>query len=621
MASHFAPQDGTNNARRRSTGSTSSQGSALPRRSLTTGKKVGIVVGVVLAVLLVVGGTTGFLLYRSAMSVKAQASELMAQAEPMKEALKSGDAETLDSSVGTVQESMALINAEVHTPLWTFASYIPVVGEDVRSVQRLGEAGAALVNDALVPVANAVSGTGLGDLFQDGVVNVDLVRAISDSVSAALPTIESSIEEISSLPEAHIPQLREVLSKVQDPLVSASDLVDELGPMLQLLPRMLGGDGARTYLVIAQNNAELRSTGGLPGSWGTLSIDNGVISMNSDFETILHEPGLQVEITDEEAATTATNMDTDPAQVNCTPDFSRVGELARDYWSQSGYGEVDGVVAIDPIFLQSLLTLTGGFTAPDGTTVDGTNAAQVLLSDTYWMFGNDGAAQDAYFSSVAALAFEHIMGNLSNAGVMDLLDLVMQGSEQGRLLVWMANEDEEMAIDQMGFSGKLETDLSTPVLGVYLNDDTYSKISWYLSCYTQVDEGTKNSDGSVTYNVTTTMTNNITDEIAEEAPLYIYGGNSAKRDNSDMLDYVIFVAPAGGAISNMSVNDGVMIDNYGFSEATLSGLQTLRTRTHLRSGESAVFTYQVTVSSEATEPLAVRTTPLAQESYMQAPAA
>lgn len=612
MASHFATDS--------SPRSHGSRGAGKPRRGPSTGKRVGIVLGVVLAVLLVVGGTCGFLLYRSAMTVRAQAAELMDQVDPMKEALKSGDAAALDASVGTVQENMAAINAEVHSPLWTLASFLPVVGDDVRSVQSLGEAGEALVNDALVPVASTVSGTGLSDLLQDGVVNVDLIRSVSDAVSGAIPTIQSSVETISSLPEAHIPQLRDVLSRVQEPVASASGLIDQIEPVLQLIPQMLGGDGARTYLVLAQNNAELRSTGGLPGSWGTITIDNGVITMG-EFRTILHEEGLQVEITEEERYAIGTNMDTDPAQVNCTPDFVRVGELSRDYWAQMGNGEVDGVIAIDPVFLQSLLTLTGGFTAPDGATVDGTNAAKVLLSDTYWKFGNDNDAQDAYFSSVAALAFQHIMDNLGNAGLTDLWDLVSEGGEEGRLLVWMANADEEALMEQLGFSGSLGSDPATPELGVYLSDDTYSKISWYAQCYTTVGEGVKNEDGTTTYDVTTVLTNTITPEEAAAAPLYIYGGNQNKRDNSDMLDFVYLVGPAGGRIDNVQVSENALNEEFGISDNVLSGHHVRRFRTHLLAGESATITYQVTVSAEAAEPLTVRTTPLAQESLMQAPAA
>lgn len=629
MASHFAPQDDKPRKKaapaRAAAGRSRSDAAyyAASRRGggMSRGKKVGLVIGIVLAVLLVVGGTCGVLMYRSAMSVKAQAQEIMDQVDPLKEALKSGDATALDSSVGTVQENMASINAEVHGPLWTLASFLPVVGEDVQSVRSLGEAGQALVDEVLVPIANDVSGTGVSGLFKDGVVNVGLVQTISETVSSSLPTIESSLDTIASLPEAHIPQLAEVLDRVQGPAEQAQGLVGQAKPFLDLLPQMLGADGqTRTYIVIAQNNSELRSTGGLPGAWGTVSVTDGAISMG-EFQSILHADGLQVEATAEERAATMTNVDTDPAQVNCIPDFSRVGKLAKDYWAQAGYGDVDGVIAVDPIFLQRLLALTGGVTAPDGTVVDGSNAAQEILSGTYWKYGDDPNAQDAYFASVAGLAFGQIMGNLGNADITDLIDVIGQSGADGRLLAWMANEEEQALMEAIGVSGALETDPSEPVLGIYLNDDTYSKISWYASCYTTVGEGVKNADGTTTYDVTTTLLNTITPEEAATAPKYIYGGNEEKRDNSDMLNYVYFVAPAGGTITNLTETNGAVFDGYGFAETTLNGLQFFRTRTHLRSGESAVFTYQVTVSSEATEPLSVRTTPLAQDSLMQAPAA
>lgn len=628
MASHFAPQDDKPRKKaapaRAAAGRSRSDAAyyAASRRGggMSRGKKVGLVIGIVLAVLLVVGGTCGVLMYRSAMSVKAQAQEIMDQVDPLKEALKSGDATALDSSVGTVQENMASINAEVHGPLWTLASFLPVVGEDVQSVRSLGEAGQALVDEVLVPIANDVSGTGVSGLFKDGVVNVGLVQTISETVGSSLPTIETSLGTIASLPEAHIPQLAEVLDRVQGPAEQAQGLVGQAKPFLDLLPQMLGADGqTRTYIVIAQNNSELRSTGGLPGAWGTVSVTDGAISMG-EFRSILHADGLQVEATDEERAATMTNIDTDPAQVNCIPDFSRVGKLAKDYWAQAGYGDVDGVIAVDPVFLQRLLALTGGVTAPDGTVVDGSNAAQEILSGTYWKYGDDPNAQDAYFASVAGLAFGQIMGNLGNADITDLIDVIGQSGADGRLLAWMANEEEQALMEAIGVSGALETDPSEPVLGVYLNDDTYSKISWYASCYTTVGEGVKNADGTTTYDVTTTLLNTITPEEAATAPKYIYGGNEEKRDNSDMLNYVYFVAPAGGTITNLTETNGAVFDGYGFAETTLNGLQFFRTRTHLRSGESAVFTYQVTVSSEATEPLSVRTTPLAQDSLMQAPA-
>ena len=208
------------------------------------------------------------------------------------------------------------------------------------------------------------------------------------------------------------------------------------------------------------------------------------------------------------------------------------------------------------------------------------------------------------------------MSNLGNAGLTDLWDTISQGAEQGRLLVWMSDDDEEALMEQMGFSGSLGSDPSAPELGVYINDDTISKISWYTSMHTEVGEGVENADGTTTYAVTTTLTNTITAEEASSAPTYISGGNSNKRDVTDMLDYVYFYAPAGGSISDMTVSEGGLVGDFPVTDTTAYGLQLVSAHVHARGGETVTFTYNVTVSAEASEPLSVRTTPLAQTSLM-----
>lgn len=627
MASHFAPQDdklrkkaGSGPAAAgRSRSDAAYYASARAGSGMSRGKKVGIVVGIVLAVLLVVGGTCGVLLYNSVTSIRAQAQEIMDQVDPLKEALKSGDAAAIDSSVGTVQERMAAINAEVHGPLWTLASWLPVVGEDVRSVQSLGDAGQALVDEALVPIANDVAGTGLSGLFKDGVVNVGLIQTVSETLDSSLPTIESSLDTIASLPEANIPQLAEILGRVQGPVKEAQGLIDQVRPVLDVLPQMLGADGqTRTYLVLAQNNSEVRSTGGMPGSWGTVTITDGAISMG-EFTSVVNQEGFDVPVLEEELNHIGWTLGTNAAQVTYTPNFVRTGEMASEYWRQAGLGEVDGVIAIDPVFLQWLLGLTGGFTAPDGSTIDGSNAAQALLSDTYWKFGNDATAQDEYFGSVAALAFQNIMSGIGNVDMTDLMDVIARGGETGRLLVWMVNEDEESVMRDFGLSGEMGSDPAAPELGVYLNDATWSKIDWYASCYTQIGEGVVNDDGTTSYSVTTTLVNTMTSEQAVTAPKYVSGYNPSKREASDMLTYVYFFAPMGGSISNMNIVGSGSCG--GFTNATGYGLPMSYALTSLLAGESLTFTYTVTTSAEAESPLALRTTPLAQESLMQAPAA
>lgn len=249
---------------------------------------------------------------------------------------------------------------------------------------------------ALAPICQSLSGKKLSDLLQDGSVNIPMLKEVSAAVSGAIPTIKADAETISSLPKARIPQVQAVLDKVQEPLGKAGGMLDQLQPILNVLPQMFGEGGQRSYLIIAQNNSELRATGGLPGSWGVLTVTDGKIEMNGDFTSILHQPGLQVQITEEERAASGSNMDVDPAQVNTIPDFSRVGALSRDFWAQAGYGNVDGVIAIDPVFLQRLLSLTGGFTAADGSTIDGTTTYAVTTTITNIMTPEQAATAPDY---------------------------------------------------------------------------------------------------------------------------------------------------------------------------------------------------------------------------------
>lgn len=587
-----------------------------PKKKKHTVRNVIIVILIILVIVVALVGYAGYTLYASAVTVKDEAENLVSEISSLESYLSEGEVDDLPQMAASISESVDTIEAEINTDIWQLAAQLPVIGQDVQSVQTLISVADDLVDQALVPLADSLSDLSLPSLFQDGSIKVDLITELCDSVTSVIPIIQSSIETIEALPEFNISQLQTIMDSVVEPLQEIEALLEEVEPILNILPNFFGSDGeTRTYLIIAQNNSELRATGGLPGSWGTITISDGVISMG-EFTSILHLDGLEVEVSDEELLAVATNLNTDPAQVNCIADFTRVGEMAREYWIQVGYGEVDGVIAVDPVFLQSLLAVTGGFTTSDGTVVDGTNAAELLLSEVYWTYGDDADAQDAYFIEVAGLAFESIMSNLGDANTDDLLAAIEEGAEEGRLLVWMYDEDEEDLMIELGFGGEIDDDPTTPVLGVYLSDDTYSKISWYASVQTEIGEGVVNEDGTTTYSVTTTITNTLTEEIAEDAPTYVTGYNSLKRSTSDMLDFVYLYAPAGGSISNVTVSEGGLLDGYGISDYMMNGIEVITMRTHVEGGESITITYDVTVSAEATETLTLRTTPLAQESLM-----
>lgn len=561
----------------------------------------------VLLVALAIVGACGYKLYTSAKQVHTQGTWMLTQIDPMKEALETGDPERLISISQELTQTAAWINAETHTTFWNLASFLPVFGEDIRTVQTLGGLAESLTRDALTPISESVAGLKLDDLVQDGQVDVALLQRIAAPVSEALPLIRDAAATIEALPDAHIQKVQNILDKVRNPLDEYGSLLDFADQALALLPRMLGADGqTRTYLVLAMSNAELRSAGGFPGAWGTLTVTDGRFELGGFTADIVHADGISAELHEDEGVYNF-GIGSGASAVTAMPNFNRTGEIAADYWRQWSGQHADGVIALDPVALQQLIALTGEFDAEDGTHIDGSNAAYEILHNVYVRYGNDNASHDAFFSDVAGRAASAFFGSLGNADTDALVELVKRLGEERRFQIWMADADEEALVSALGFGGEYAHDPLEPVLGIYLNDQTYSKIDWYAAVDVQVSEPQTNADGTQTYTITATLTNTITWDEAEYVPTYITGGNSGKRDVTDMITTLFFSMPQDAVLESFEVSP-----EASYWDGWPEGIQVVKTITQDLAGESTVFTMRVTVPAGA-EPLVVHVTPLAQE--------
>lgn len=576
------------------------------------GKVVALVMGLVILAIVAFGGTTGFFLYKDAKNLQAQAGTLMSEVSSMKDYLKNGEGEQLNATAGTVAEQIASMRDTVNGPAWTIASFIPVYGDDIKLVRGMMEQADILAQDAMLPACAQLEDFKLGNLLTDGAVNIDMLKGLITTIQDVEPVVTSSIDAIDALPEPHIGKIKSLMDKVTGPMDTARGVLKQVNGILPILPQMLGADGPRNYLITAENNAEIRACGGFVGALGILNVDNGVISL-AEFEGTLRSsngPKPQIQISDEEMLLFQPyepTMNFISGDAYFTPSFPDGAQKVSALWSlEHNDQHIDGVIALDPVFLQYLLQLCGEVTAADGSAVNGSNATSILLSDTYWKYPNDGDMQDAVFSSVASGAFNQLLGGLGDVGFTNLFKVIKRGGDEGRLLMWMANETEESAVVQMGFGGTLNTDSTKPQTGVFVNNYSYSKLDWYLNLDTAKGEGVKNADGTVSYPMTVTLTNEMSAADAAALPEYIIAHNgTADAPTQEMLRTLLY-APAGGTITDIVTSSGSM------KEATHNGLQVFYQDVRLMPGESFRVTYTVTVSAEAAEELDVRVTPTAQ---------
>lgn len=584
-----------------------------PPRKRGRGKLVAGIIGAIFAIIVAVGGVCGFFMLQDYRAITAQVPTLMEEAGTLKDSVMAGDGETVRNTAADIASKVTDMHNRLEGIPWQIASLAPVVGQDVSTVRTVVAQADTLCQYALIPACDSLGDLNLSNLMSDGAINVDLLQSLVNTLQNVSPVVQQSAEIIDALPDPVIGKVNEFVTQVKDLVGTANSAVTSLNEIAPYLPQMLGSDGVRNYLLVAQNNVELRSTGGFPGSVGVMTVSNGTISLG-DFVGMGRsaDGGLSwydqagFGVTDEEIAIFGERVGMIPADTPFIYDFPRAYSLFTQMYLDQKGGSIDGVIAIDPVFLQYMLQLTGGVDV-NGVAVNGDNAAQLLMHDAYNLFDTD--TQDAFFSAVAGAAFDNLMSNLGNVGMTDLLSVLERGISEGRFRIWMVNEDEENVIEKLGMGGEVKTDPTTPQLGFYAADDTASKISWYISLHTTINSSTKNADGSTTYNVTSTLTNNLSADEAATQDKYVTGYSTMKRDVTDMLNRVYIVAPAGGTISDMTVDgysNGGGMATYNGSQVYVDFVQTL-------GGATTTFNYNVTTSPEATEELTVAQTPTAQE--------
>lgn len=596
-------------------------------------KRVIITVLVTVVVLFVlVGGISGFMLFQSVKKIQSSADGMQAQASTLKDAFLQGDEQSLRSSSTAIKSGVDQMKSEISSPVWSVAQAMPVVGTDVKNARTLVNSASELTDNALMPLVDGLAGIKFSDLMQDGRVSCDVIKRMRNSVVQASPVIVAEADTLSQLPKGSVGKLNDLIDTLRTPLSEASVLLSDADGLFSTVLEMLGDGGqTRNYALIAQTNSEVRSGGGFPGSVGKLTITDGVIQLG-DFEPIYkikvaaEKKDIVVPITSDEHAAFMDSFRTDAAAVTFTPNFFRTGEVMREWWQSTFEEPIDGVLGMDPIFVQRMLAMTNGTIVADDIEINGQNAAEEILSNVYWRYGDsveddEGAEEDEFFNTVARESASFILSSLGGVDFNQFIDVVNRSGSDHRLQVWMANPKAEELIRSMGLSGELSSDISKPELGIYANDTTWSKMSWYLDISADVSQGTRNADDTTTYHVTAHFRNNMTPEEAEDAPVYVCGDNPDKRTRGDMLNVVYIMAPVGGTISNYAVNmdepipEG--IDAWTDDNVPVYERDTWRSRIQTNAQGDSTIDFDVTVPAGATNPLTVRTSPSCHDSVSE----
>lgn len=482
-----------------------------------------LIVLVIIAAALVWVGVRGLL-------AANQLRQALPAASRIQSAVMSGDSAAAASGATVLRAHADRAHALTSDPVWWVMEKTPWLGPNLNALGGVS-ASAASVSDHGLNALVSLSGKISAKTFRptDGALNLAPLASAAPALTTANRAVQSgaaSARRISTT--GVIGPLATAVGQYRTQLGQVAQFTDAASRAAALLPGMLGDSGPRSYLVLVLNNAELRSSGGIPGSVAHITADHGRITLDSQYAGGSFGP-YDAPIMPLDSATnqlygeiTGEYMQ----DVTLTPHFDQSAQLAVAMWKQRFHQSVDGVLSLDPVALKYILQATGPVTVgqgtPQQTTLSSQNVVKALLSDVYARFA-DPAQQDAFFDVASGAVFTKLaQGDFQPEAMLRAFTQI--GAEH-RMVVWSSHADEQKSLARTTLSGGPAA--SAPGeqrFGVYLADGTGSKMDYYL--HTSVALGSLDcpSVGPL-YVVQVTLKNGLTPQQLASLPRYVSGAD------------------------------------------------------------------------------------------------
>ena len=551
---------------------------------------------------------------RIKLKAKNEVEAAIQAASRIQSQVQAGDTDKAQASIEAFSQHIDATYVQTKQPVWKLATLVPYYGSDVKAARDMVHILEDVSNNALPKLAKAAQALDFNSIgIKDGTIQLGDMASVAQDLAAANGVVADASVDMGKIGDTHIPQITEAVQQGRSRFKELASLTDAASRLADVLPKMFdldssGGSssGPRTYLVLAQNNAELRATGGIPTAWATLTVDAGKISMSTfgdpPRDGLFSQDEAASVLTAEERNLFSTKMATDYPDINFTPDFPRVADIASQIWHRAGHDDVDGVISVDPVFLQRLLKVAGPVTLSDGTVMSGDNAEQRILNQIY-IDTDTQAEQTDFFTMAASEIFTHVLKNVDGKN-QQLVQTFQESVSDGHLYVWSAHEDEQRRISGTTIAGELRSKPAHSVTGVYFNDATMGKMDWYLKREVTSTYDKTYPSGAKQYTIHIKLTNTADAAKVNAAPDLLRGYDHNGNPRTGEIETVLYVyAPDEGRIVDWTQD----FDQFAVHDGLTVGVKTVT----LRPGESFETTVHVLASPAANEnEMILRQTPL-----------
>jgi len=429
-----------------------------------------------LAFFVLLGAFTGF----KAFSIYKQAQKTSSQARIAYDAIKQQNIEAARNGLSDTKKEVEDLSKEIKG--LSYIGFIPFLGNYYRDADHLVKAAghgvdAALVtSEILLPYADVLGLKG-ESTFVAGTAQ-DRIRLAVETMSKVVPEIDKIEEKLIAAKKEmdyvnpnHYPEIGK-LKEVKMQLLQVKDVVDgavvavgEGKPLIKALPDLLGESKGKKYLVLFQNDAELRATGGFLTYYAFFRVEQGVIQVGSSSDiydlddSIPNHPPAPDFIKNYLKVNRLYIRD-----INLSPDFVKsMDDFLAMYEDSSRRQDIDGIIALDTDVLVNAIKILGEVSA-SGLTFTAETDERCDCPQVVYVLENEISRPVNYVKANRKGLIADLMLALMNKALSSspgqywgpLFQQFIKDAQEKHVLFYVFNKDAQRGLESLGWSGRIK---------------------------------------------------------------------------------------------------------------------------------------------------------------------
>lgn len=360
--------------------------SSRPARRWYKNRKLWIGVSAVVGVFLLLGSAgavVAYQVYEQAQAVQADMMSAVTTGRSVYAAFKTQNLVEAKAQLVETQKHLSAAEEKFNKLAWT--GKLPIASkyyEDGTAGFTAAQAGARAgikVVEAIEPHADVLGFTGEGT-FTGGTTEdrigliletLGQITPVLDDVASDMKVVDENLQKIDA---ADYPEefkgypLRKLIGQAHAGAEAATVALTEARPVLEQLPTVAGAKGRKKYLVIFQNDNELRPTGGFMTAYAVVFVENGKVSpeKSDDIYELDKKFSKKPAIPSELGRFLVSEKKWNLRDMNVDPNFENSMKIFHEYYKQVP-GEpqnIDGIIAIDTNILQRIVDILGPVEVP-----------------------------------------------------------------------------------------------------------------------------------------------------------------------------------------------------------------------------------------------------------------